>query len=352
MIFDETLSTNVPTEGEKQLESHEMNDESEVSNHVLNEESEFSNFYDSEDESNTDFDGGKDEESSSSSSSSMDDDANAAASTIENNKKDEAPASVTNAEKRSGLFLSLEMVKALRISTSDGKLNSLVQDESLQKMIPKSSSVNAVQSKMIYAIQIKSAMVDHAHHPGDESIPKPKELLKSILVTNDISWELTNEKNTSANKKFVQGSVNGYNLDLMSAVKKGDVDTIRQLHKTNPNMNFQLCNRFGESIVHAAARHGHYDILHCLVTECNVSMYVKCDGGRNVLHDACWTGKPNFTCILYIIENNPELLLLLISDNRGFAPFDYIPKDIHNEWNQFIYTNENKIIKLLSHILL
>jgi hypothetical protein len=250
---------------------------------------------------------------------------------------DEEP---TQNEKKSGLFLSLQMVQALRVSTSDGNLNALIQDSSIQRMIPRTGSVKAVQGKMVFALQTKNTMVSN-NRPLEGTVPTPKEYLISLLSSGGIDY--TTQTTSSQSINYVQGTSSGYTMELMSAVKKGDLDYLRSLW-TNGKRNFQHCNRFGESIVHAAARHGRTHILKFLSNEADVSLLVKCDTGRTPLHDACWTGTPNFDCVTFIIETSPELLFVI--DNKKFMPLEYIPKDMHQTWNQYLERNKQTILRL------
>jgi Ankyrin repeats (many copies) len=71
------------------------------------------------------------------------------------------------------------------------------------------------------------------------------------------------------------------------------------------------------------------------VEEAGVSLRVCCDGGRTVLHDACWTQHPSFDCIRYILEHH-QSDLVYCTDRRGFTPLDYVPRDSHAAWHAFL----------------
>lgn len=108
----------------------------------------------------------------------------------------------------------------------------------------------------------------------------------------------------------------------------------------------QACNRFGESIVHAAARRGNLEVLQFLKGMCDVSLHVACQQGRTPLHDACWTGTPDFSTIRFLMEDFPDSLYL--KDTRGFTPLDFIPKEAHEEWNEFLKENTDIIMPSLN----
>ena len=69
----------------------------------------------------------------------------------------------------------------------------------------------------------------------------------------------------------------------------------------------------------------------------DVSLRCMCQQGRTPLHDACWTSRPEFGIIRYLLRDFPESLYL--TDTRGFTPLDFIPRDVHEEWNEFMEEN-------------
>jgi hypothetical protein len=221
------------------------------------------------------------------------------------------------------------MVQMLRISTSAGNLNTLIHDESVRKMIPRSSSTNALKGakgKMVYAVQTKSPVESHFGHENEEAVTKPKDFLMSILEARGLSIEVKSHESLA--ETYVKGNVAGYSAGLMVAVREGDLDSIRKVHESGKHL--QCSNSFGESTVHAAARRGQAEILKFLVNYAGVSMRVSCDTGRTPLHDACWTGMPSFESVEFILEHCPDFLLT--ADKRGFTPLEYAPKDTHWEW--------------------
>jgi hypothetical protein len=73
-----------------------------------------------------------------------------------------------------------------------------------------------------------------------------------------------------------------------------------------------------------------------------VSLRVCCDQGRTALHDAAWTGQPNFDAIRILLLDCPDALLL--QDNRNFTPLDFVPKDAHEDWNAFLLANRDLVL--------
>jgi len=135
-----------------------------------------------------------------------------------------------------------------------------------------------------------------------------------------------------------QENIDAYNDDIISAVRRHDVDTIRQIFADGRIL--QCCNRFGESIVHMACRRGALDVVRFMVEEAGVSLRVRDDYGRTPLHDACWTQEPNTDLVKMVVLKCPDLLL--ISDKRGFTPLSYARQDDWEVWCKFL--NENREI--------
>jgi hypothetical protein len=78
---------------------------------------------------------------------------------------------------------------------------------------------------------------------------------------------------------FVSGQTNHHTLELMNAVRKGDLDLIRNLH-TSGAVSFSPnppANAYGETIVHTAARRGGSAIVNYLVNDAKASVRVCCD---------------------------------------------------------------------------
>lgn len=243
----------------------------------------------------------------------------------------------THAEKKAGLFLSLEMVQMLRLSTSEGNLFSQLPAAEIAKMTParRTSGGAPTMSRMVFALQTKSPMESHPQHAAKEaSVIKPKDTLKQILEEQHIAVQY--RKYSDVPDYFVTCCVSSHSLELMTAVRRNDLAAIIRQHEAGHNL--QCANKFQESLVHAVARRGHPDMLTYLTEVAGVSLRVCCDGGRTALHDACWTGQPDFTTIRILLVDSPDLLF--ITDKRNFTPLDYIPQEAHESWNAWLRENK------------
>jgi hypothetical protein len=239
-----------------------------------------------------------------------------------------------------GLFLSLEMVKLLRMSSSEGNLASMIPQCLLDSMTP-STSEPEHESNETHRVSKHSSIVFAIQERNEK--PKsttkvqtsPKEIITNILKSKGRDVQFISCDNVP-NNYFVKGTTSSYSTQLMAAVRAGDIDTVRYLHDIK-HYNLQCANKFQESIVHTVARHGYTDLLMYLHSEAGVSLRVCCDGGRNPLHDACWTGIPNFEVINLIMSDSPDLLYIM--DKRNNSPLDYIPKNAYGAWNEWLYNN-------------
>jgi Ankyrin repeats (3 copies) len=128
-----------------------------------------------------------------------------------------------------------------------------------------------------------------------------------------------------------------YCLPVANAIRTGNLKVLQLALSDSPTMNLNACNRFGERLIHTAARRQEAEILKYLIHDQNVATRVICESGRTPLHDACWTMRPNFHAIRTLLEAVPDYLR--IADNRGFTPLQYIPRDTWREWNDLLEQN-------------
>jgi hypothetical protein len=166
----------------------------------------------------------------------------------------------------------------------------------------------------------------------------PKLLLKSIIESHGVSPEPRPHASlTGFFATMTEANVAAYDMETVSAIRKGVLDDVRKLHEAGKNL--VACNQFGESVIHLACRHGKTDIVEFLMFQAGSSPRVICDSGRTPMHDACWTATPNFDCIRLVLKEAPDLLL--VADKRGFTPLAYLPRDTWGEWSDFLERNRD-----------
>lgn len=122
-----------------------------------------------------------------------------------------------------------------------------------------------------------------------------------------------------------------YGVCLTKAIRSSNIPMVQLLLESGLNPN--ACNKFGESIVHAACRRGDYNMLRVLI-KAGSSVQISDDFGRTPLHDACWTSGPNFETISILLDLDPWLLS--ISDCRGSTPLSYVRKAHWALWIGFL----------------
>ena len=78
--------------------------------------------------------------------------------------------------------------------------------------------------------------------------------------------------------------------------------------------------------------------------EGKVNIQCRDDFGRTPLHDACWSGAPNFELMDLLISLCPALLLM--SDKRGHAPLQYVRREDWPLWINFFNSRQERITQL------
>lgn len=129
-----------------------------------------------------------------------------------------------------------------------------------------------------------------------------------------------------------------YDHDVVREVRTQNIGALRE--RLQSGRCLQCCNRFGEGLTHMACRRGYLDVVRFMILEAGCTLFVRDDYGRTPMHDACWSPKPNFKLMLFLIEQAPELLLM--SDVRGNTPYAYVRKEHWGEWVLFL--EEHKLM--------
>lgn len=138
-------------------------------------------------------------------------------------------------------------------------------------------------------------------------------------------------------------NINSYNPNIVAIVRRGDVAALREMHRDGRML--QSCNKFGESILHAACRRGAFEVVQFLLDEAQIELRLRDDYGRTPLHDACWTTEPETEIVQLLISKCPEMLLM--TDKRGFSPLAYVRKAHWGEWCEFLDANRHLLKPLV-----
>lgn len=198
--------------------------------------------------------------------------------------------------------------------------------------------------KKIPSLQSSTAVpVQPTDGPATQALDQedPRVVYSQILVKHGICPNtLKGEELSDFFIEMGEPNVTGYTMEKVSAMRSEDIEALRDMHFKGETL--QVCNRFGESIIHSACRRGLASVLRFLVDEASVSLAVKDDYGKTPAHDACWTIKPNFEVVKIVVTTCPDLLL--VADKRGSSPLDYTQKSLWSDWCTFLKDNEDILI--------
>jgi len=139
--------------------------------------------------------------------------------------------------------------------------------------------------------------------------------------------------------KPTEEMIAAYCNETLKAARAGDVDQLRLLFESGKSLN--CCNRFGESLIHLACRRGNLDLVRFLILDAHVTLLIRDDYGRTVLHDAFWTPQPQLELVDFLLEHVPELLC--VRDVRGHAPVDYVRHEHQATWMDFLRQRQHKL---------
>lgn len=128
-----------------------------------------------------------------------------------------------------------------------------------------------------------------------------------------------------------------YDKQLLMAIRSSDLERVKQLCSEGRSM--MACNKFGESILHLAARRSEPRLVHFLLNN-GGDLRLLDDYGRNPLHDACWRGEPDFEVIMMIMDR--DLDLVRMQDVRGATPLNYIRQEFWMQTCAFLYHQREK----------
>lgn len=132
--------------------------------------------------------------------------------------------------------------------------------------------------------------------------------------------------------EYTPEQVEAYDANVLNAIRSQNIEKLREFHSNGRPL--QCSNRFGESLLHLACRRGFVDVASFLILEANISVQVRDDYGRTILHDAAWACEPNFELIEMILTKCPDLLFM--KDRRGHTPTSYARQSHWTAWKQFM----------------
>eukprot|EP00611_Tribonema_gayanum_P024137 TRINITY_DN524_c0_g1_i1.p1 TRINITY_DN524_c0_g1~~TRINITY_DN524_c0_g1_i1.p1 ORF type:complete len:306 (-),score=49.94 TRINITY_DN524_c0_g1_i1:983-1900(-) len=124
-----------------------------------------------------------------------------------------------------------------------------------------------------------SPWAECARQPTTPDMVNPHEFLIATLAARGYPTQTVVALESRYATKPTAKQVKDYSIDLVNAVRAGDLDTLREMHAAGCSMN--ACNKFAESVVHMAARIGAREVMEFMI-ECTgvESLAISDDYGR------------------------------------------------------------------------
>ena len=159
----------------------------------------------------------------------------------------------------------------------------------------------------------------------------PQQYLMAILRERGYSTDRIPNTETGYQADPTSMELASFGNEVVKAVHAGDVAKLKSL--LDCGLSPSPCNSFGDYIVHLVCRRADFDILECLVDYgCNLNV---CDSfGRTPLHACAWAGDFCSQTAELILNTNTSQIL--VQDNRGQCPLEYVRKEQWPEWISFL----------------
>jgi hypothetical protein len=142
-----------------------------------------------------------------------------------------------------------------------------------------------------------------------------------------------------------------YNMEVVTITRQNNVEKLRELFEARGRDSLDCFNRFGEGLLNMACRRGMKEIVQFLLSDAvQLNVRVRDDYGRTPMHDACWNPEPQLEICSWIMAQDPSLFL--ISDKRGYTPFQYARKSDWQVWRQFLFDHREHLQALAQPDLL
>mmetsp|Transcript_24468 Transcript_24468/g.92431 ORF Transcript_24468/g.92431 Transcript_24468/m.92431 type:complete len:357 (-) Transcript_24468:516-1586(-) len=120
--------------------------------------------------------------------------------------------------------------------------------------------------------------------------------------------------------------------ELLAAISNDD-DAVVISHLSR-GVPVHYKNNMGVTLLHRACRLGSARVVRALLDR-GADPRLCDDDGKTVLHDACWSSKPNFAAVRLVIDRCEALSRS--RDKFGATPLDYVPPPAVAEWMAFLH---------------
>ena len=159
----------------------------------------------------------------------------------------------------------------------------------------------------------------------------PQQYLMAILKERGYSANRIPNSETGYQSGPTPLQLASFGTQVVKAVNAGDVSKLSSLLDCGLSPN--PCNSFGDFIVHLVCKRANIDILQCLVDH-GCSLEVRDSFGRTPLHCVAWAGEFCRRSAELILDKNWKQIL--VEDNHGRWPLDYVRKQDYPIWIEFL----------------
>lgn len=202
--------------------------------------------------------------------------------------------------------------------------------------------VRAVQHEIVPPLQEITRAPAELPDPS-ETVSPDEFFLKLVKAQCNLEFKVKPAQElTNFFSPGTEEQIAAYTSDVVSAARTNNVEALKELTAQGKTLN--CLNRFGESLVHMACRRGFYEMVDFLLEQPGVSVRIVDDCGRTVLHDCCWNPSPQLEICKRVMELEPALFL--VSDRRGFTPFQYARPEHWKAWRHFLFENRETLSRL------
>jgi hypothetical protein len=137
-----------------------------------------------------------------------------------------------------------------------------------------------------------------------------------------------------------------YTMQVVAVTRENDVKKLQEFCEANGSASLDCFNRFGEGLLNMTCRRGFKETVRFLLSApVSLNVRVRDDYGRTPLHDACWNAEPQLDICTWICEQDPSLFL--VTDKRGYTPFQYARKGDWHVWRQFLFDRRDLLVGLM-----
>jgi Ankyrin repeats (3 copies) len=237
-----------------------------------------------------------------------------------------------------GTILSPIEVKAPKRNVSMPSLRHMATPKLFGSLGDKSSS--SIILNRLGNCQAQYFQTPKSLEASSSSSESPEDCIEDIFLQHGLNTSMVKTPDALF-LKTTEEHIAAHSLETTLAARQGDLAYLKFCFKEGKSL--QCCNIHGESIVHIVCRRGWDNILEFLVEQAGVTPMVRDDVGRTPLHDAAWTGNPNFKLVKILLEQFPQMIH--VKDTRNHTPLSYIPRQQWGAWCSFLRENQDLLLK-------